>query len=219
MIEGLLDGLAGLDTHWFLLLAFFLPFGETVALLDAIVPGEVGMVLLGAAAADAGVPIPLVIAIGALGAFAGDSTSWFIGHRWGYRLITKWEPIHRRMAKPLEVAERHFEAKGGRTVFAGRFVGALRALVPLVAGTSGMRYRAFLPWNAAASVIWVSAVVILGAVFGKTVASTVDRFGIVLTSLVAALAVGLFIRHKVRQRRALTEEASDTAPAQAERER
>ena len=114
MIEGLLDGLAGLDTHWFLLLAFFLPFGETVALLDAIVPGEVGMVLLGAAASDAGVPIPLVIAIGALGAFAGDSTSWFIGHRWGYRLITKWEPIHRRMAKPLEAAERHFEAKACR---------------------------------------------------------------------------------------------------------
>lgn len=218
MIEGLLDGLAGLDAHWFLLLAFFLPFGETVALLDAIVPGEVGMVLLGAAASDAGVPIPLVIAIGALGAFAGDSTSWFIGHRWGYRLITRWEPIHRRMAKPLEVAERHFEAKGGRTVFAGRFVGALRALVPMVAGTSGMSYRKFLPWNVAASILWVSAVVILGAVFGNAVASTVDRFGVALTSLVVALAVGLFLRHKLRQRRASADQTANAPPAQAERE-
>ena len=117
MIESLLDGLAGLDTHWFLLLAFFLPFGETVALLDAIVPGEVGMVLVGAAAAEAGVPLPVVIVVGALGAFLGDSTSWYIGHRWGYRIITRWEPVHRRLAGPLERAERHFATNGGKTVF------------------------------------------------------------------------------------------------------
>ena len=177
MIEGLLDGLAGLDTHWFLLLAFFLPFGETVALLDAIVPGEVGMVLVGAAASEAGVPLPVVIIVGALGAFLGDSTSWYIGHRWGYRIITRWQPIHRRLAGPLERAERHFATNGGKTVFVGRFVGALRALVPLVAGTSGMTYRRFVPANAAASILWVSAMVILGAVFGKAVASTIDRFG------------------------------------------
>ena len=46
MIESLLDRVAELDTHWLLLLAFFLPFGETVALLDAIVPGELGRAAL-----------------------------------------------------------------------------------------------------------------------------------------------------------------------------
>ena len=63
MIEGLLDGLAGLDTHWFLLLAFFLPFGETVALLDAIVPGEVGMVLNQNPGAGTKVPFDTVVTI------------------------------------------------------------------------------------------------------------------------------------------------------------
>ena len=199
MIESLLDGLAGLDTHWFLLIAFFLPFGETVALLDAIVPGEVGMVLIGAAASEAGVPLPVVIVVGALGAFLGDSTSWYIGHRWGYRIITRWEPIHRRVAGPLESTQRHFAAGGGKTVLVGRFVGTLRALVPLVAGTSRMPYRRFLPWNAAASILWVSAIVILGAIFGKTVASTIDRFGIALTIVVVVVAGGLLIRHRVKQ--------------------
>ena len=69
MIEGLLDQLSTLDTHWFLLLAFLLPFGETVALLDVVVPGEVGLVLIGAAAVDADVALVAVIAVGAAGAF------------------------------------------------------------------------------------------------------------------------------------------------------
>jgi membrane-associated protein len=201
VIESLLDQLAGLDTHWFLLLAFLLPFGETVALLDVVVPGEVGLVFVGAAASQADVSLFAVIAVGAFGAFLGDSTSWYIGHRWGTSLITRWEPVRRRMEGPLIRTEQHFLKYGGQTVFAGRFVGALRAFVPLVAGTSGMTYRKFLPWNIAASVLWVGAVVTLGAAFGKTVASTVDRFGLVLTGLLMAVTLGLVVRHLVRRRR------------------
>jgi membrane protein DedA with SNARE-associated domain len=100
------------------------------------------------------------------------------------------------MEGPLARTEAHFSRYGGQTVFVGRFVGALRALVPLVAGTSGMSYRAFLPWNIAASILWVSAMVILGAVFGRTIVSAVDRFGIVVTSAVVVLALALFVRHR-----------------------
>ncbi len=202
MIEGLLDQLAGLDTHWFLLLAFLLPFGETVALLDTIVPGEVGLVLIGAAAAQADVSLVAVIAVGAAGAFLGDSTSWYIGHRWGVSLITRWEPVRRRMEPPLMRTEQYFAKHGGITVFAGRFVGVLRAFVPLVAGTSGMTFRQFVPWNLAASVLWVGVVVMLGAIFGETVATVIDRFGLVLTGLLIVAALGLVVRHFRRRRRA-----------------
>jgi len=201
MIEGLLDGLGSLDAHWFLLLAFFLPFGETVALLDAIVPGEVGMVFIGAAAGQANVPLLAVIAVGSAGAFLGDSTSWYIGHRWGTSLLKRWDPVWRRMEAPLLRTEAHFAKHGGQTVFVGRFVGALRALVPLVAGTSGMPYRRFVPWNAAASILWVSAIVVLGAVFGETIASAVDRFGIILTSALVVAALALFLKHQRARRR------------------
>ncbi|MGI9624493.1 MAG: DedA family protein [Acidimicrobiales bacterium] len=201
MIERILEGLAGLDTHWFLLLTFFLPFGETVAFLDAVVPGEVGLVFVGAAADDAGISLLVVIAVATAGAFAGDSTSWFIGHRWGTAALTKWEPIRRHTEKPLAKAEAHFDKYGGQTVFAARFVGALRAVVPLVAGTSGMTYRQFVPWNAAASAVWVTAMILLGAAFGEAVASAVDRFGIAITAIVVTIVVGLYVRYRIRKRR------------------
>lgn len=202
MIDGLLDQLAGLDTQWFLLLAFLLPFGETVALLDAVVPGEVGLVLIGAAAERANVSLVAVIAVGSAGAFLGDSTSWYIGHRWGVSLITRWEPVRRRTEAPLRRTEQYFAKYGGITVFGGRFVGVLRAFVPLVAGMSGMTFRQFLPWNIAASVLWVGAVVMLGAIFGETVASAVDRFGVLLTILLVAVALVLVVRHLRKRQRA-----------------
>ena len=47
MIDRILDDLTGIDTIWLAVLSFFLPFAETVALLDLLVPGEVGMVVVG----------------------------------------------------------------------------------------------------------------------------------------------------------------------------
>jgi undecaprenyl-diphosphatase len=151
------------------------------------------------------VPIALVIVFATAGAFMGDSTSWFIGHRWGTSLITRWEPIHRHLAGPLARAELHFDRHGGPTVFGARFVGPLRALIPLVAGTSGMTYRRFVPWNAMASVIWVTIVIALGAIFGETIASIIDRFGLIATGLLILVLVGLFIRHRARRSAAETE--------------
>jgi membrane-associated protein len=196
--EQLLEEVAALDAPWLLLLAFLLPFGETVALLDVIVPGELGLIVVGAAARVAGVPLVAVIGVASVGAFLGDSTSWFIGHRWGTALLRRWAPVWQRMEAPLARAEDHFARYGGPTVFGARFVGPLRALVPLVAGTSGMTYRRFVPWNALASIAWVSLVVVLGAVFGETVASTIDRFGLVVAGLLVAAALGLWIRHRRR---------------------
>ena len=39
---------------------------------------------------------------------------------------------------------------GGKAVFFGRLTALFRALVPSMAGMSGMRYRTFLVWNVAA---------------------------------------------------------------------
>lgn len=198
MAERLLEEIASLDAPWLLVLAFLLPFGETVALLDTVVPGEVGLIVIGAAARLADVPLLVVIAVAAIGAFLGDTVSWFIGHRWGTALLTRWEPVWRRVEGPYARAQAYFGHYGGPTVFGARFVGPLRALVPLVAGTSGMPYRRFVPWNALASVTWVSLVIVLGALFGERVASILDRIGLVALGalMVLGLAFWAWRRHR-----------------------
>jgi len=196
VIESILDDLTGIETIWLAVIAFLLPFGETVAFLDFLVPGEVGMVIVGVAA-ETPERVAIAIVAGSLGAFCGDSVSWFIGHRWGTAILQKWPWLWRRISPQLAHATEHFERHGGKSIFAARFVGALRAIAPLVAGTAGLTYRRFAPWNAAASVTWVSLVVILGAVFGRNVESVVER----LATIVSVLGVGIVIIWFVRRHR------------------
>ncbi len=195
MIDDLLDRVAELDLEWLAALAFFLPFGETVALLDVIVPGEVGLVFIGAAA-ETPPRLAVVFAMGALGAFCGDSVSWYVGHRWGTSILSRWPRLWRHAEPALGRASLHLRRHGGRSVFFARFVGALRAVAPLVAGAAGLPFRTFAPWNAAASVTWVGLMVCLGALVGERVVSFVDRFGTALSITVVIALVIWFVRRR-----------------------
>ena len=194
MINDFLDRLSELDLGWLTVLAFLLPFGETVALLDVLVPGEVGMIFVGAAA-ETPSRVLVVFLAGALGAFCGDSVSWYIGHRWGLAILSRWPPVWRRAEPALTRASAHFDRHGGRSIFVARFVGALRALAPLVAGSAGLSYRRFAPWNAAASIVWVGLVVMLGATLGDDIADTFDRFSVTL-SVVVVIGIVVWFRRR-----------------------
>jgi membrane-associated protein len=163
---------------WLLCLAVFgVAFGESAVLMDLVIPGEVGMVVAGAAAARNDVSPWLLVVIASLGSVLGDSFSYLVGRRWGKSLVCRWGWLRRRIEPRFDRAHGYFGRSGGRAVFAARWVGALRAVVPAVAGTSEMSYRRFLPWDAAAAVLWVTTMVWLGVVFGDDIARVVDRIG------------------------------------------
>jgi membrane-associated protein len=163
---------------WLLCVAVFgVAFGESAVLMDLVIPGEVGMVVAGAAAKRNDVSPWLLVVVASLGSILGDSFSYLVGRRWGMSLVRRWGWLRRRVEPRFERARRYFERRGGRAVFVARWVGALRAVVPAVAGTSEMPYRRFLLWDAAAAVLWVTTMVWLGAIFGDDIARVVDRIG------------------------------------------
>ncbi len=188
MLDSFLADLGGIGLVWLCVLAFALAFGETALFTDLVVPGEVGMVVVGAAAAEAGRPIPALVACATLGAISGDSVSYALGRRFGRPLLGRFRFTRRRMGPVVDRAERHFAEHGGRSVFLARFVGALRAVVPFVAGIARLPVRTFLAWNAAASLLWAGAIVTLGAVAGKGVASLLERVSTAV-SVVVLLAL------------------------------
>lgn len=201
-MDALLDGLAELPFAVLHLAVFGLAFAETALFLDLLVPGEVGLVLAGAAVDRAGSPVGTVIAAGVVGATAGDCCSFALGQAVGSE---RW----RRPAWLLDRARRaaaggtsFFDRWGGAAVFLGRFVGALRAAVPFAAGIGGMRFGRFLAWNLAASIVWVSVVVLLGAHAGPSIADALDRIGgWVSVVAVGFVVVALLVRRLLRHRR------------------
>ena len=198
--SSILEGVAKLGPTGLHVAVAGLAFGETAIFLDFIVPGEVGMVVAGAAAERTGAPLLTMILAAAVGATLGDTVSYLIGRRWGRPLLCRYAFVRDRMAPKIDRAEEWFQDRGGAAVFLGRFVGALRAVVPLAAGIGQMPYRRFLPWNVAASLAWGSLTVTLGYVLGEHIASFVDRAGWVITAVVLAGALVWFLVSRARRR-------------------
>lgn len=204
MLTDLIEALADASGPLLLLGVFLLAYGEGTMGLDLLVPGEAGVAIVAAAVAERGEPpLAAVIAAAASGALAGDSTGWAIGRRFGTPFAQRWRWTRRRVAPALERAHRYFEHRGGRAVFVARFVGALRAVVPIVAGAGAMPYRRFLAWDIPAALAWASLVATLGYVYGDDVAGVLDRVGVAisLVALVTIAVVVLWRRRSARSRR------------------
>jgi membrane-associated protein len=202
LVEQLLDDVASVGGDWLLLAAFLLALGETAFLTDLLVPGEVGLVVVGAAGERAGEPLAALVAAAALGATIGDSIGWLIGRYGATRLVERWPWVRRRFGHSLDRAHRYFERRGGFAVFAGRFVGALRAVVSVVAGMNGMPYLRFLAWNAAASVLWTGLVVSAGFHLGRNAEHLVSDVALGVTALVAGGFVAWLVARRLRRRAA-----------------
>jgi len=213
----LLDAAAGAGDLAVVAAAFGLAFGETALLTDLFVPGDVGMILVGAVASRSGTSLPLVILAAAVGATLGDSVGWWLGHRFGRRLLARFPRIERRLSGPLDRAEAYFGERGGAAVFWGRFVGAIRGVVSFVAGTAGMPYRRFFGWNVAASICWTTIVITAGYLFGRNVTTVVSEAGlaVAITVVLVAVAIVLHRRHRRARRSGGPGPVPPTSPAAA----
>ncbi len=159
---------------------------ESVAVIGTVLPGSsvvfAAGVLIGLQALDPW----WVAAVAVIGAILGDGFSYWLGHRYHERLRTWW-PLS---AHPELFArgQAYFAEHGGKSVFLGRFLGPVRAIVPVVAGMSDMPVLRFTVVNVLSAVAWSAAHLLPGALFGASLqlaGAVSSRLLILLAALVA----------------------------------
>ena len=77
----------------------------------------------------------------------------------------------------FEQVEDYFDRHGGKTILIGRFIGLVRALAPFIAGSSGMRYRAFVPYSILGTGLWATAHILIGYFFSRSIDSAAKYAG------------------------------------------
>ena len=187
-----------------LALLFTLPALEAPAFLGLVLPGELALLLGGVLASQGRVPLAAALAVGVAGALAGDSAGYWIGRRWGPRLLAS--RLGRRVGPArLHRVESLLLAGGGRALVVGRCTAGARVVLPGLAGMLGLRYRSFALWTGVAATLWAVAHVLAGYAAGagwRHAQLLTGRAGLVLGLAVAAgLAVAWLRRRSARAER------------------
>lgn len=121
-----------------------------------------------------------------IGAILGDGFSFWLGHRYHERLRTVW-PL-KAHPELLARGQAYFAGHGGMSVFLGRFLGPVRAIVPVVAGMSDMPALRFAMVNVLSAIAWSAAHLLPGALFGASLqlaGAVSSRLLILLAGMVA----------------------------------
>ncbi|HEY7256041.1 MAG TPA: bifunctional DedA family/phosphatase PAP2 family protein [Solirubrobacterales bacterium] len=200
-LEKVLEDVSRALGAWTYLLVGFFAFAETGAFVGLLVPGETVMILGGATAGQGATNVYIMIAIAWVCAFVGDSTSFFIGRRLGRGFLMRNGPRFGVSEERLVQIDDHFERHGGKTIFIGRFVGFVRAFAPFIAGSSGMRYRMFVPYSVLGTGIWVSSAILLGYLFSRSIDSVLNYAGkgaFVLGAFIVVVVGGFSLRRHFR---------------------
>ncbi len=143
---------------------FIISTAESVAIIGTIIPGSVMMTAIGALAGAGVIPLWSTLIWAILGAIAGDGISYWAGRYFNNRLPLCWP--FRSYPTLLENGERFFHRYGSMSVFIGRFVGPVRALVPLVAGMLGMSPLRFTIANVLSAIGWAPIYMLPGILLG-----------------------------------------------------
>jgi membrane protein DedA with SNARE-associated domain/membrane-associated phospholipid phosphatase len=201
-LQGLLEDISNTLGAWTYLLVGAFAFAETGAFVGLVVPGETVMLLGGAVAGQGAIDIYLLIAIAWFSAWAGDTTSFFLGRRLGREFVIRHGPRFGISHERFERVEDYFSRHGGKTIFIGRFISLVRAFAPFIAGSSGMRYRAFVPYSVLGTGLWASAHILIGYFFSRSIETAAKYAGkgaFLLATLIVVVAGSVFLYRHFRE--------------------
>jgi membrane protein DedA with SNARE-associated domain len=186
---------------WTYLLVAGLAFLETGAFVGLIAPGETAVILGGVVAARHQVDLPVMLAVAWVAAASGDLVSFALGGRLGRRFLQQRGPRLGVTAPRLARVEQFFDKHGPKAILAGRFVGLVRAVAPFLAGASGMRLRAFLPWSLLGTAAWSATFVLVGYAFSSSFGTAAGLITHGALALAVAGVAALLLRSRLQARR------------------
>ena len=184
-----------------LVAALVLPAVEASALVGLVVPGETAVFVAGIVAHGGRLPLAAVIAAAAVGAVVGDQVGYRVGRRWGPGLVDR---LPSRLRTRADVVTGFVARRGRWAVFLGRWTALLRALVPGVAGASGMGRADFTVFNVVGGVTWAGVVALLGYGAGaayETVLRRIDHASELALAAVVVLVVAWLLARRALRRR------------------
>jgi membrane-associated protein len=197
ILNGLIDFLTG--STW----TYFILFGICAG--DAVVPAlpsEAAAIVCGIQAARGQLTLEWVLVAAALGAFAGDNSSYALG-RWFGRPIQQRFFGGPKARRRLDWAKGFLRDRGSYVLVTARFIPGGRTATTFTSGLVRLAWlRRFVPFIAVAAVLWAAYAVLVGYLGGRTFREK-PIYALLLAFAIAALITGgVELGRRLRARRA-----------------
>lgn len=181
-------------------------YGYLFVGLWALLEGETVLLLAGFAVQQGQLDLWLTLAIGAVGAFAGDQFWFHMARRHGRAWLRRRPHLIARAAAAQQLLERHATL----FILSFRFIYGMRNLGAMVIGLSNVGAARFAILNAIAALLWAVAVIMSGYLFGAAAVTLLeDVAGIeqiiiaIIVVIAAAIAASWLLRrwlmHRLRE--------------------
>ena len=148
--------------NWTALIVLALAFGESLAFVSLIFPFW-GIMVLGigtlVGASDA-LNFWTIVSAAAIGAALGDWLSYWLGYHYHEQIQRMW-PL-RNHPNLIDQGRMFFKRWGAWAIVIGRFLGPLRASVPIVAGITEMPRLRFQIANWSSAFLWAAVLLAPG---------------------------------------------------------
>ncbi len=179
---------------------FLVSFSESFAFVGLVVPGAVFALSAGFLAYKGYFELTPLIVAGSAGAILADIASYYLGKYYADAL--KSSHIYKRYRDRFAFGEAFFQKHGGKSVFIGRFVGALRPVIPFLAGMLGMKSAAFYFWAITSGILWGICYIGAGYIFAGSLGlfeEWLGRINYAAGALLLLIAAVYFFRKRYRE--------------------
>ncbi|MFG2053633.1 DedA family protein [Micromonospora sp. NPDC048930] len=169
-----------------------------------VVPTQVVMITSGALTVYGGLSLPLTIAVGALGVFAGDLACYLLGRSAPDRRQAR-HVMPGRARRAAARVTRGLREPGPLVILLCRFVPGGRMAACFSAGRSRYPYRLFLPYEAAAAIAWASYGTLVGHLGGTALTESAWRLVVIGAVAAAGFAAAGWAMTAISARNSRTE--------------
>ena len=178
-------------------------YGYWAILFGTFLEGETVLILGGFAAYQGYLKLPWVILAAFVGTLSGDQLFFYIGRKYGAKILARRPAWQVRVDRVKGLLERFQDY----LILLFRFLYGLRILTPFGLGLSRVPRGRFFLLNTVGALLWAIAVGTGGFLFGQALEvlmGDLKRYEAVILGLVVLAGMAVWITHGYRRRRSKT---------------
>ena len=180
------------NPEWIAFGVFGAAFIESFALIGVIIPGVVLLAVISGMAASTLTIFELVL-IAYIASFIADILSFLIGSGISKSIDNLW-PFNKY--PNLLIQGRSFIKRFGVLgVFVGKFIGPIRPLLPITAGSLGMNFKYFVIVEIFSSFLWAILYTVPGYYAGKSIFDSQFDVNWIIAIIIAIIVLIIIVRY------------------------